>query len=231
MACRDRVSARRRPQRADLPHRVLHQPRLRRGGAASAAPHRPDLPVDRGPVRRQRGRGAPAHLGHRDARGAGRRTGGRGRIGRAADATHLHHLRRRDRPGHRQHAPVVPVPALHDHAQGAGHPVNPTLADCLRTAAHATPDRILIRDGERTLQCAALLEQASALAHALVRRMPVGSVVSFMVPNWWEAAVIYLGATLGGMVVNPILPSLRDHELSFLLADAGSRAVFIPHRF
>lgn len=109
--------------------------------------------------------------------------------------------------------------------------MNPTLADCLRTAAHATPDRILIRDGERTLQCAALLEQASALAHALVRRMPVGSVVSFMVPNWWEAAVIYLGATLGGMVVNPILPSLRDHELSFLLADAGSRAVFIPHRF
>ena len=44
--------------------------------------------------------------------------------------------------------------------------------------------------------------------------MPAGSVVSFMLPNWHEAAVVYLGATLAGMVVNPILPSLRDRELS-----------------
>ena len=51
-------------------------------------------------------------------------------------------------------------------------------------------------------------------------RMPVGSVVSFMLPNWHEAAVIYLAATLAGMVAHPILPSLRDRELRFLLADA-----------
>ena len=50
--------------------------------------------------------------------------------------------------------------------------------------------------------------------------MPAGSVVSFMLPNWHEAAVIYLAATLAGMVVNPILPSLRDHELQFILDDA-----------
>ena len=54
-------------------------------------------------------------------------------------------------------------------------------------------------------------------------RMPAGSVVSFMLPNWHEAAVIYLGATLAGMVVNPILPSLRDRELRFILDDADSR--------
>ena len=62
-------------------------------------------------------------------------------------------------------------------------------------------------------------------------RMPAGSVVSFMLPNWHEAAVIYLGATLAGMVVNPILPSLRDRELQFILSDADSRAVFIPSAF
>ena len=109
--------------------------------------------------------------------------------------------------------------------------MSPTLADCLRDAARSTPDRVLVRDGEHALTCAGLLDQGTALAHALTRRMPVGSVVSFMVPNWFEAAVIYLGATLAGMVVNPILPSLRDHELSFILADAGSRAVFIPRAF
>ena len=61
--------------------------------------------------------------------------------------------------------------------------------------------------------------------------MPAGSVVSFMLPNWHEAAVIYLGATLAGMVVNPILPSLRDRELQFILSDADSRVIFIPSEF
>ena len=62
-------------------------------------------------------------------------------------------------------------------------------------------------------------------------RMPVGSVVSFMLPNWHEAAVVYLGATLAGMVVNPILPSLRDHELRFILDDVESRMIFVPAEF
>jgi acyl-CoA synthetase (AMP-forming)/AMP-acid ligase II len=62
-------------------------------------------------------------------------------------------------------------------------------------------------------------------------RAPAGSVVSFMLPNWWEATVIYLAATLAGMVVNPILPSLRDRELSFILKDASTRLVFAPSSF
>ncbi len=52
-----------------------------------------------------------------------------------------------------------------------------------------------------------------------------------MLPNWHEAAVIYLGATLAGMAVNPILPSLRDHELRFILDDVGSRMIFVPSSF
>lgn len=109
--------------------------------------------------------------------------------------------------------------------------MNITLADALRDAAATTPDRILIRDADVALTCSGLLEHAQRTAHALLQRMPVGSVVSFMVPNWHEAAVVYLGATLAGMVVNPILPSLRDHELRFILDDADCRAIFIPHTF
>jgi acyl-CoA synthetase (AMP-forming)/AMP-acid ligase II len=52
-----------------------------------------------------------------------------------------------------------------------------------------------------------------------------------MLPNWHEAAVVYLGATLAGMVVNPILPSLRDRELRFILDDADSRMIFVPSDF
>jgi acyl-CoA synthetase (AMP-forming)/AMP-acid ligase II len=121
-----------------------------------------------------------------------------------------------------------------DRAAGAyrrGWWVRATLADSLRDAAQRTPERTVLVDGDVRLDCRTLHERASTLAHTLLARMPPGSVVSFMLPNWYEAAVIYLAATLAGMVVNPVLPSLRDHELQFILSDANSRAIFIPSDF
>ncbi len=109
--------------------------------------------------------------------------------------------------------------------------VTTTLADSLRAAAEASPRRILLADAETRLDCAVLYNQATRLADALLERMPTGSAVSFMLPNWHEAAVVYLAATLAGMVVNPILPSLRDHDLRFILEDVESAMIFIPHRF
>lgn len=106
-----------------------------------------------------------------------------------------------------------------------------TLADALHAAAQRTPDRVLIVDGDVELDAQTLHQQAGALAAAMSTRMPAGSVVSFMLPNWHEAAIVYLGATLSGMVVNPILPSLRDSELQFILHDADVRMIFIPSRF
>jgi cyclohexanecarboxylate-CoA ligase len=109
--------------------------------------------------------------------------------------------------------------------------VRTTLADALRAAAEATPQRTVLVDKDIRLDCAALHTQANALAAALLARMPTGSVVSFMLPNWHETAVIYLAATLAGMVVNPILPSLRDHDLRFILEDSAIAMIFIPSRF
>jgi acyl-CoA synthetase (AMP-forming)/AMP-acid ligase II len=116
-------------------------------------------------------------------------------------------------------------------AYARGWWVKTTLADALREAARRTPQRVAVVDGDRRLDCRTLCEQATALAQALLARMPTGSVVSFMLPNWHEAVVIYLAATLAGMVVNPILASLRDRELRFILADAQSRMVFVPSSF
>lgn len=90
---------------------------------------------------------------------------------------------------------------------------------------------MLIVDGPDALDCRTLHRRANDLAQMLLARMPTGSVVSFMLPNWHEAAVIYLGATLAGMVVNPILPSLREHELTYILADCNSQMIFIPNTF
>lgn len=106
-----------------------------------------------------------------------------------------------------------------------------TLADALTQAADRAPERVLLVDGDTRLTCRDLHTAATALAGAMLQKTPPGSVVSFMLPNWHEAAVVYLAATLAGMVVNPILPSLRDAELTFILADSSSRMVFAPEQF
>jgi acyl-CoA synthetase (AMP-forming)/AMP-acid ligase II len=116
-------------------------------------------------------------------------------------------------------------------AYAEGWWVRETLADALARAARDTPERVLVVDGERRLDCRSLHRQAHALAQALLARAAAGSVISFMLPNWIEAAPIYLGATLAGMVVHPLLPSLRDRDLEFMLADVASRLIFIPAQF
>jgi len=123
-----------------------------------------------------------------------------------------------------------------DHSRAAdayarGLWVDTTLADALHESAIETPSRTLLIDGDVRLDCRGLHAKATALAHTIARRMPPGSVVSFMLPNWHEAAVVYLGATLAGMVTNPILPSLRDHDLRVILDDADSRMIFVPEHF
>jgi acyl-CoA synthetase (AMP-forming)/AMP-acid ligase II len=109
--------------------------------------------------------------------------------------------------------------------------VHTTLADALHAAAESSPRRTVLVDADTRMDCATLHNQATGLAAALLARMPRGSVVSFMLPNWHEAAVIYLAATLAGMVANPILPSMRDRELQFILEDADSRMIFVPAHF
>ena len=116
-------------------------------------------------------------------------------------------------------------------AYARGWWVRSTLADSLVEAARRTPQRPVLIDGECQLDCRSLYDRASALAQALLARMPTGSVVSLMLPNWHEATIIYLAATMAGMVVNPILPSLRDRELLFILNDADTRMVFVPSVF
>jgi acyl-CoA synthetase (AMP-forming)/AMP-acid ligase II len=106
-----------------------------------------------------------------------------------------------------------------------------TIADAARQTAIDEPDRILVVDGETRLRAADLHASAARLAQAMLARCAPGSVISFMLPNWHEAAVIYLAATLAGMVAHPILPSLRDHDLRFMLPDIGSRMIFIPAMF
>jgi len=121
--------------------------------------------------------------------------------------------------------------ALAERAYADGWWRRDTMADALIGEAAANPDRILLVDGETRLSAVALHDKAQTLAQAMLARFAPGSVVSFMLPNWHEAAIVYAAATLAGMVAHPILPSLRDHDLRFMLGDIGSRMIFVPAMF
>ncbi len=107
-----------------------------------------------------------------------------------------------------------------------------TAGDVARRLASIEPDRTLIVDGEARLTVAQLVQHADLLAQQFLSRgIGPGKVVSFMLPNWHEAAVIYLAATLVGAVAHPVVPQLRDNEVDFMLADSGSRMILVPAQF
>jgi len=98
--------------------------------------------------------------------------------------------------------------------------------------ADAEPDFVAFVEGEERVTRAAIVADAEALSAAMHQRgLRPGDVIAFQVPNWCEAAVINLAAALSGLVVNPIVPIYRDHEVSLMLADCGARALFVPGSF
>ena len=126
---------------------------------------------------------------------------------------------------------TVPPPHLARYA-GTGTWDERTIADQAIASTSADPDMILFVDGEARWTRAQLLEEAEALAVALVERgLRPGEVIAFQTPNWREAAAINLAAALGGWVINPIVPIYRDHEVTQMLSDCRAKAFFIAARF
>jgi acyl-CoA synthetase (AMP-forming)/AMP-acid ligase II len=109
---------------------------------------------------------------------------------------------------------------------------NETIGDYARALAARDPERTLIIESDRRLTAAALLAEAEVLARSLIERgLRPGSVVSYMLPNWHESCAISLAAALAGLVLNPLLPIYRTHEIKFMLADSQSQLIFIPAIF
>ncbi|MCB2048199.1 MAG: AMP-binding protein [Novosphingobium sp.] len=107
-----------------------------------------------------------------------------------------------------------------------------TMGQVARRLALNEPDRTLIVDGEVRLTVAQVVRDAENIAqHFLARGIGPGKVVSFMLPNWHEAAAIYLACSLTGAVAHPIVPQLRDSEVAFMLVDGASRLIFVPAEF
>ena len=120
---------------------------------------------------------------------------------------------------------------LAQQAYEKGYWTQTTLASALQAEAKSNPDRELIIEGKIRLSAIDLHQKSEQLAKILANRFAPGSVISFMLPNWHETAIIYLAATYAGLVAHPILPSLREHDLLFMLSDVNSKMLFIPQQF
>lgn len=107
-----------------------------------------------------------------------------------------------------------------------------TIADFAADRVAATPDRVLLIDGDQALTCRDLYDRARRLAGYFdaIGLVP-GNVISFQLPNWWECSVINLAAAMTGVVVNPIVPINRDAEVTFMLGESRSRLMFVPATF
>ena len=109
---------------------------------------------------------------------------------------------------------------------------NETLVGHARTRLAEDGERVAIIDGDRRLTFRQLWDEGAAVCAWLLRRgVQRGEVVSYQLPNWYEAVVVNLAAAMAGLVVHPIVPIYRDAEVAFMLRDCRSKLIFVPRSF
>ncbi|MBK8272968.1 MAG: AMP-binding protein [Sphingomonadales bacterium] len=116
-----------------------------------------------------------------------------------------------------------------EQAAAEGSWPNRTIVDFALERTSACPHKIQFADSDNELSRAQLMDRARCLAdYFLSIGLKAGDVVSFQLPNGWEAVVISLATAMTGLVVNPIVPINRDAEVSHILNDASARVMIVP---
>jgi acyl-CoA synthetase (AMP-forming)/AMP-acid ligase II len=104
-----------------------------------------------------------------------------------------------------------------------------TLWELIDERARATPDRVMLIDGDRTTTFAQyhdLAERAAAGYHEL--GVTTGSRVSWQLPTWTESAVLVGGLARLGAVQNPMLPIYRAREMGFIAEQTRCELLITP---
>src|SRR5205823_8063503 len=133
-------------------------------------------------------------------------------------------------------------PALHAARQGdrarLGLRHSPPRAGAARDgplmflAAGGPPEKTALVDDRVRLTWADLRRLAERVAAGLATRgVRAGEVVSCVLPNRAEAAVLFHAVHRMGAVLNPIVPVYGAREIRFILRQAESVAVVVPERF
>jgi cyclohexanecarboxylate-CoA ligase len=123
--------------------------------------------------------------------------------------------------------PAPPEVQARWRAQGAW--TDETLLDRL---ARVDGDRLAIVDGDVRMTVDELRARSEQVARGLVNRgVAAGDVVCWQLPNWWEAVVLCWAVWRCGAIASPITPSLRAHEVGFILQQTGARLLVVPGSF
>lgn len=120
----------------------------------------------------------------------------------------------------------------------AGYWRDRTLLDDFAVHATRTPEKVAVTAfrseiGRETRLTYAELDRASTVVAARLSGLGVGrgDVVSFQLPNVWEAPVLHLACLKLGAISNPLMTILRERELRFMLRLAESRIFVVPAAF
>jgi len=114
----------------------------------------------------------------------------------------------------------------------AGYPYETVAGAAREFRAERPDDTAIYFEVEPDRTYGELAADAEALAVSLADMGLVkGDVVSFQLPNWYEAAVLNLACATLGLVINPIVIIYRKHEVEYMLAHASARAFFVADRY
>jgi acyl-CoA synthetase (AMP-forming)/AMP-acid ligase II len=102
--------------------------------------------------------------------------------------------------------------------------------ECMVDRAQATPDKVMLIDGdERELTFAGYVDRAERAAAGLhdwgVRP---GDAIAWQMPTWIETVVLVGALCRLGVRQVPLLPIYRERELSFILRQCGAKAFIVP---
>jgi acyl-CoA synthetase (AMP-forming)/AMP-acid ligase II len=99
--------------------------------------------------------------------------------------------------------------------------------------AEMTPDTVMaVDEHRRAMTFGGFRQEAERTAAGLVARgVSPGDVVSWQLPNRFEAAVVAAALARLGAVQNPIIPMLRAREVSFICRQAGTDLLIVPSVF
>ena len=111
-----------------------------------------------------------------------------------------------------------------------GTTLPPTFWDLAVRAAREQPEMPVVSDDHgRSLTRRQLLQAAEATAAALsARGVRAGTVVSWQLPTSLEAVVLLLALARIGAVQNPLIPILREREVSFITRQVGTELLVVP---
>jgi cyclohexanecarboxylate-CoA ligase len=114
----------------------------------------------------------------------------------------------------------------------AGHWWTLPLGEALLRTASLRDGEVALVDGETRLTFSEWERESCDAANAfLALGARPGDVIAYQLPNWWEAAVVFLGAARIGAIVNPVLPIFRERELRFVLRQSRASVLVVPDRF